>query len=243
MKAINLHVEAVVLSFKELGKGNFWLYLVPSLAIGLCFWIFSEMVSGFFGFLDYASDVPLVGSYLNSGVQATKGFFGFLGDFIYEFFILTILSPVYCLLSEAVDEKLTGQKFPFDFGRLVLDFFRMILIVIISTFLYFTLLGTWWMLSWILNLDILDKAVSMLISAFFFGFSFYDFSLERYKIGTWKSWGFSFENISYMVLTGLIFVLLFEIPFVGVMMAPFLSTIICTIVFLKMHQKIPTANG
>ena len=238
MKAINAHIEAFSICFRELGKGRFWLYLIPSVIIGIVFFLLFEMVSGIFSFLDYASDVPVLGSF----VQGTQGFFSYIGDFIYQFVILTLLSPVYCLLSESVDEKLTGQKFPFDLGRLILDFFRMILIVLLSTVLYFVALGLWWIISSILNLDLLDGAMNSIISAFFFGFSFYDYSLERYQIGTGKSWGFAFRNLLHMILTGLIFTLSFKVPLIGVIIAPFFATIISTIVFLKMHDKILSAH-
>lgn len=240
MRAIHDHLFALTKTFEDLAKGNYWLYLIPSLIIGLVFWLITSAVSGFFGFLNHANEVPLLGEYLSSGVQATKGFFAYIGDFIYQFFILTILSPVYCLLSEAVDERMTGKKFPFDLGRLIVDFFRMLLIVLISTVMYVTFLGAWWMLSWILGLGFLDQIMSLLIAAFFFGFSFYDYSLERYKIGVGKSIVYSFDKFLYMMLTGILFTLFFQIPFVGVILTPFLTTIVSTIVYLKTEQKLST---
>ncbi|MCE3296591.1 MAG: hypothetical protein K0R65_2305 [Crocinitomicaceae bacterium] len=238
MKAINDHIYAINVTFRELGKGKFWLYLIPSLAVGLLFFIFAEFVSGMFSFVDKAAEVPLVGSYLNTGVEASKGFFSYIGDFFYQFVILTILSPVYCLLSEKVDNELSGANFSGGIVRILTDLLRMIFIVIISTLLYFTVMGAWWIISWFIGIELLDEIMSLLIGAFFLGFSFYDYSLERYQIGTWKSWMFSFENMGHMLLTGLIFNLLFHIPLIGVIISPFLATIISTAVFLKMHNKI-----
>lgn len=240
MKALNDHIYAINVTLRELGKGKFWLYLIPSLAVGLLFFITSEFISGMFGFLNKAGDVPVFGSV----VEAGKGFFSYVGDFIYQFVILTILSPVYCLLSEKVDNELSGAGFNGGITRILTDFIRMIFIVVISTFLYFTVMGAWWIISWFIGIDLLDQIMNLLIGAFFLGFSFYDYSLERYQIGTWKSWMFSFENMSYMFITGLIFNLLFYIPLLGVIVSPFLATIISTAVFLKMHKKIsPDPNS
>lgn len=239
MKALNDHIYAINVTFRELGKGKFWLYLIPSVAVGILFFMTSGFISGIFGFLNKAADVPLVGSYLNTGVEAGKGFFSYVGDFIYQFVILTILSPVYCLLSEKVDNELSGANFNGGIVRILTDFIRMIFIVVISTALYFTFMGAWWIISWFIGIDVLDQVMNLLIGAFFLGFSFYDYSLERYQIGTWKSWMFSFEHIGYMLITGLIFNLLFHVPVLGVLVSPFLATIISTAVFLKMHHKIP----
>ncbi len=238
MKAINDHIYAINVTFRELAKGKFWLYLIPSVAVGLIFFVTSEFVSGMFGFLNKAASVPLVGSYLETGVEAGKGFFSYIGDFIYQFIILTLLSPVYCLLSEKVDNELSGASFNGGFIRIMTDFVRMIFIVIISTALYFTCMAAWWVLSWIIGVAWLDQVMNLLIGAFFLGFSFYDYSLERYQVSTWKSWMFSFEKMGYMLLTGLIFNLLFQVPVLGVIVSPFLATIISTAVFLKMHNKI-----
>lgn len=239
MKAIQDHIYAIGVTFSELAKGKYWLYLLPSLAVGLLFFITSEFISGAFSFADHAAKVPLVGSYLESGVSASKGFLSYIGDFFFQFVILTILSPVYCLLSEKVDNELTGAAFRGGITRILTDFVRMLFILIISMALYFTFMGAWWMISWIVGIEWLDQLVSLLIGAFFLGFSFYDYSLERYQVGTFKSWMFSFENISYMVLTGVIFNLVFYIPVAGVILSPFLATIMSTAVFLKMYQKIP----
>ena len=242
MRAINDHIFSINLAFQELMKGKFWLYLLPSLFISLFFWLVSGVLGSIFGFLNHADSVPLIGSYLDTGIQSGKSFFSYLGDLFYEFVILTILSPVYCLLSEKVDNTVSGAKFNGGIIRILTDLLRAIFIVFISMILYFLLMATWWIFSWVIGFHILDEIIYFVIAAFFLGFSFYDYSLERYQIGTVKSWGFGFNNILYMVLTGSIFHLMFQVPFVGILFAPFFSSIISTIVYLKMHHKISKEN-
>ena len=96
----------------------------------------------------------------------------------------------------------------------------------------------YWNISWILNLGFLDTIAYILISGFYFGFSFYDYSLERHKQGVFTSLGFAFKNMGTVTLTGLCFLLLFYFPYIGVIVAPVIATMIATVVYLKKNQLI-----
>jgi CysZ protein len=243
MKAINDHIYATKLCFDLLMKGKYWLYLLPSFIISLIFVSIYTLFSSIFSFLDYANDVPLVGSYLGTGVSAITSVFAYAGELFYQFFILTILSPVYCLLSEKVDNNVAGSKFDGGIVRIMTDLIRAVFIVIVALFLNLIFICLWWLFAWFTGFHLLDEIMYFLIGAFFIGFSFYDFSLERYEIGTFGSWGFGFKNMSYMFITGGLFSLFFKVPYFGVLLSPFLLTIISTIVFLKMHNKIPSISN
>lgn len=243
MKAINDHIFAAKLSFDLLMKGKYWLYLIPSLLISLFFMFLYGFIGAIFSFLDYAYDVPFVGSYLGEGVTSVITFSSSIGDFIYQFFILTVLSPVYCLLSEKVDNNVAGSKFDGGIVRILTDIVRAIFIVIIAIILNVFFMIVWWLFAWFTGFHLLDEIIYFLINAFFIGFSFYDFSLERYEIGTFGSWGFGFKNMSYMAITGGLFSLFFKVPYFGVILSPFFLTIISTVVFLKMHNKIPSLSN
>jgi CysZ protein len=243
MKAINDHIYAIKLSFDELMKGKYWLYLIPSILISLFFMFLYGFIAAIFSFLDYANDVPLVGTYLGAGVSSVTAVSSSIGDFIYQFFILTVLSPVYCLLSEKVDNSIAGSKFDGGIVRIMTDLIRAIFVVIVALILNLFFMIIWWFFAWFTGFHSLDEIVYFLINAFFIGFSFYDYSLERYEIGTFGSWGFGFKNISYMVITGGLFSLFFKVPYFGVILSPFFLTIVSTIVFLKMHNKIPSISN
>jgi CysZ protein len=86
-----------------------------------------------------------------------------------------------------------------------------------------------------IGLEVVNPVVYFIISSFFMGFAFYDFSLERYGVGTFSSWGVAFSNKLHMVLTGGLFTLLFMIPFAGVILAPILVTMISTAAYIKMR--------
>lgn len=238
MKAFKDHIFAVQLSIEQLAKGKIWLYALPSLIVALLFY-------GIFNFFNNLSDdastldsIPLVGGYITSGVQQTIGFASWITDLFYKFFILTLLSPVNCLLSEKIDNEVTGAKFNGGFIRIMNDLLRAIFLLFFTFLLNVLVMSVWWFISWIFGIHLLDGIVYFLISSFFIGFSFYDFSLERYDIGFFGTVGFGFEKMAYMLLTGGLFSLIYMIPHLGLILAPFLLTIVSTIVYLKMNNKI-----
>lgn len=236
MKSIQLHIQAIQTVFNEIKEGRFLKYFIPGLIVALLFGSFFTIFNRTEGLFSFIEKIPLIGGFLSSGVSKTFGMFYFLIMQVYIFFVLTVLSPFNALLSEALDGKLTSKDYPFDFAQVISDFFRMILLVLISLILEFFFMGAYWLLSWILGLGFLDFIVYSLISAFFFGLSFYDYSLERYKVGVFSSFGFAFSNFWLVSLTGLVFLILFSIPYIGIPTAPVLATMIATVVYLN-HRK------
>lgn len=238
MNALEDHIYGFKIAFEKIFQGNYWGYLIPSFIISIMFIIVAGFVSLFFNFFNGVNGIPFVGDYLDVGISSTKSFFSYVGDVFYQFFILTALSPVYCLLSEKVDNDLTGEKFDGGLVRIMTDLIRTIFIVIVSIILYLISVGIWAFIAAITDFHVLDEIIYFCIGAFYIGFSFYDYSLERYGVPTFGSWSFGFNKIPYMFLTGCAFSLIFKVPYLGVIFAPFLVTIVSTVVFLKIHDKI-----
>lgn len=239
MNALKDHVFAAKLAIGELSKGKVWLYIVPSVAVAFIFlgiFLFFHQVSEG---AEAARSIPLVGGYITSAVQKTVDFFVWIENQVYMFSILTLLSPVNCMLSERIDNEVTGARFDGGIMRILTDLGRALLILLFTLILNFTVMAVWAFLAWITGFHALDGIVYFLISAFFVGFSFYDFNLERYGIGFFGTIAFGFEKMGYMLLTGAAFSLIFMLPAVGVLLAPFLVTILSTIVYVKMNHKIP----
>lgn len=235
---INYHIAAIKLIFEELKAGNFLLFFIPGVVASIFFLSIYSLTSSAASLFDFLEHIPLIGGYLSGGVNKTFGLLMFLLLQIYIFFVLTVLSPFNTVLSEKLDAKLTGKEYVFDFGQVMLDLLRMIFVVFLAIFLeYFTML-VYWIISWILHLGFLDTIAYILISGFYFGFSFYDYSLERHKQGVFTSLGFAFKNMGTVTLTGLCFLLLFYFPYIGVIVAPVIATMIATVVYLKKNQLI-----
>lgn len=237
MKAIQHHLYGIKVSFETLSKGRLLLFFIPGLIIGI--WYFSSFLflQNLHAGAEAVDRVPLIGGYVASGVHGVLNFGETILFEIFKFFVLTLLSPFNCILSERFDTQLTGEQFEGGLIRIINDFLRMILIVLIALFMEFAIMGCWATLSWVFGFGIVNPIVYFLISSFFMGFAFYDYSLERHGIGTFRSLGFAFSKMGYMILTGGIFTLIFMIPVVGVILAPVLVTMISTAVYLKLKEK------
>lgn len=234
MNAVSDHLYAIKITFDKLSQGKFWLYLIPGLVIFLIYYGFRSLFSGLTEQTESISTLPLIGSYLATGVEASLNFMDFVFYELYKFVLLTLLSPVNCLLSEKVDNELTGAKFSGGIIRILSDLIRAVFIVLVAMVLNLLFMFVWWLFAKITGFHILDEIAYFLIGSFFIGFSFYDFSLERYDVGTFGSWGFGFGKMTYMFSTGALFSAIYLIPGIGVLAAPFLLTIISTAVYVKM---------
>jgi CysZ protein len=235
------HIEAIKTTWNELSKGNFLVYFIPGVIITFLFISVNLITNTLFG----GNEITESANWFSSIFSKVGSIIDFMLTQLYIFIILTLLSPFNTILSEKLDTKITGQKFSFSFLRLINDFLRMILIVIISLIIQFVCIGIWWIIAWILNIDntFLYDCIAFLISAFFFGFSFYDHSLERYEINVFGSIGFAFSNVFLIIVTGSLFKLFYYFPYfwnvsyIGIMIAPVVTTMISTVVYLRLINK------
>jgi CysZ protein len=229
---INKHIEAIKETFQALFKGKFLYYFIPGAIIGLIYLVYHLQSQKLHAMANATEEVPLVGTALSWTANTVFDLFDTLVFELRKFIVLVLLSPINCLLSEKFETHLTGKTYSFSLLRFVNDLLRMLLIVITALVMEFGFLAIWFILSFILP-DFIGETLFFLISAFFVGFSFYDYSLERHGISTITSWGYGFKKMGSILLTGSIFTLLIELPIVGLIIAPVLITMISTSVFLK----------
>jgi CysZ protein len=242
MKEIKFHTDALLEILGYFSQGKFLKFFIPGLVVALIFWqafIAAEFISDSFSFLQ---SIPLIGDILYSLVSGTVGVIHFILQQVFIFFILTLLSPFNTVLSERIDTEITGKPFPFDMTRIPGDILRMIAVVSIALILEFIVSGIWWMVTGLIGFHMLDGIIYFVIASFFYGFSFYDYSLERYKIGIGGSMNYAFSNCLNMFLSGALFLLLYNIPLIGVIIAPVLTTMVSTIVYLK-NKSHSTTNS
>jgi CysZ protein len=221
---------------KALLKGKFLLFFIPGLIVGLIYLYFQYQAQKALAIVHIADGVPLVGTAISWVADSVFSIFDVIFSEFYKFVILVILSPVNCILSEKFDSYLTGKEYKFDFIRLLNDFLRMILIVISALFMEYIFLAIWWVFSWFLP-DFIGETIFFLIASFFVGFSFYDYSMERYGLSFFKSWGLGFSKLGYMLITGGIFTLLIKIPVIGIIVAPVLISMLSTAVYILLNSK------
>jgi CysZ protein len=241
MKAISRHLYAFSKLIELFIKGEFLLYFIPYALVGLIFMYFTRSIEP-----EVTSKVTEVSEGFFAGIWTwisgkSAAFFDFFLEQVKVFFLLTLLSPITCILSEKLDNRLTDQKFNGGFGRIVTDVFRAIGILIVTLFAQLGVMLVWFIISklliWVPGISLVNSVMYFAISAFFFGISFYDFSLERYQFSVSRSWKYGMKYKFHMVLTGSVFSAIMLIPFVGIVIAPVILTMISTIVFLKMNEQ------
>lgn len=237
MLAILDHLYALKRTFQLLLNGKFLLYFIPGIVIAILYLWYLNTVSTVNDTLGVVSYIPWVGSYLEEGKNILFGWVEGISLFVYQFLIITALSPFHTLLSEKIDTNETGNKFDFGWEKVVNDIVRTLGVVILGGLLYLGVKLIWMLLAWIVGISFLNPVVSAIIIGFFTGFNSYDYCLERYDISVYKSWKYAWKHPLHMIITGGIFSSLLFIPYIGVVIAPVFLTIVGTICFLRIRGR------
>jgi CysZ protein len=231
------HLKAFQWTLMQLSKGKYLLYFIPGLLIGLLYW----QVDTYFAELtiqEISDDAAWYSRWYDKSINAGISFSQTLLSQAFIFIVLTVLSPLNTFLSERVEEDLNGRSFGFDLTRFIMEILRMVGVVILALSLEFLFMGIWGILSWVFGLDFFDSIMYFILASFFYGFSFYDYSLERHSIGIGSSLKFAKNNWLNTLMTGAIFTVMIAIPIFGIPIASVLVTIISTHVFLKMNDAL-----
>ncbi len=147
--------------------------------------------------------------------------FAYFGGYI----IIILLSPVFSHLSEKTEQLQTGRKYPFNFRRLLHDIIRGTLIALrnIAIEIFFTVVL--FFCSFIPFVGWISPIVLFFISAYFYGFSFMDYAIERKQLNLSQSIHFIKNNKGVVIANGFVFSLTLLIPFVGIFLSSFMAII------------------
>lgn len=239
MKAINYHIRGVITSATALLKGKYWIYFLPGLILTGLFWYFRSRTMELDESIDLSSSYSWLG-WVDSGVSTLFSVFDFILEQVYAFAVLTLLSPFFTALGEKLDKDLTGKVTEGGVLRFINDMIRMIYIVIISVFLELLFIVAYWLISKMFNFpEAVNTVMYYCIAAFFFGFAFYDFALERYEKNVLSSLGFAFSAPLGMIILGVIFKLIYAIPIIGIPIAPVIVVMISTVAYAYYIKRLP----
>nr|WP_321411010.1 EI24 domain-containing protein [uncultured Carboxylicivirga sp.] len=147
--------------------------------------------------------------------------YAYIGGYI----ILIALSPVFAFLSERTEKILTGSEVPFNTNQFLKDIWRGIVLALrnLAVEMLFTLLL--FIISFIPVVGWFSAIVLFFISAYFYGFSFMDYTFERRKFNVQSSVRYMRSNKGLAIGNGLIFALVLLIPLIGVTLAGFFSIV------------------
>lgn len=236
MNVFKNHFDAIVKAFTLLKEKRFSVFFIPGLIIALFFYVYINLIGAIQGLVGYLSYTPWIGNYMEIGVDSVFTWINGISIYIYQFIIITLLSPFHTVLSQRVETEINSEKFSSTLSQFINDILRTIGVIVLGGIIYLSLYLIWSMFAWSFGLSFLSPFVSLILVAFFTGFNSYDYALERHKVSVKESWKYAFKHPLSMIITGLIFTLLLYIPIIGVVIAPVLLTMVGTINYLTIAQ-------
>ena len=156
---------------------------------------------------------------------------------IYKALLLIVLSPFLNYISERTERTIVNQKFDFSFN----DNMRFIWRGIVISCKSFSkeMLGTiiLLLLGLMPFLSITVPFFIFLLQAYYIGFSFMDYTLERHNYSSKESLIFLKKNWTFSAFSGAIFTMVFLIPVIGIFIAPLVSCVAVTLGTIKIINK------
>jgi CysZ protein len=235
MKTFQHHLKAIKTIFALLSKGKFLIYFIPGILLTLFFFYLNSLLAKF-GKADVTTTPTQAPVIIVDALE-------YINHQFYTFFILIILSPVNSILSKKLDTHLTDYVHTTSFSETLNNVLRMIFVFAITIFFEFVILGVWWLFSLVTSLQVVNPFIYVIVAAFFYGFSFYDYNLERYHRSTKGSLKYATHHILSMLIAGGTFMILKFVPYIGFIIAPILITMLTTIVYLYSIKKLPKRSN
>lgn len=252
-RGFSSHVDAVSFIFKH----GLWLYFLYPLLIEVLLYLVG--FGSFFAFQHLLSEqiVDWIGmtpdadsgfwmsmlSMLVSGVLSIglSILFFFIFNAIYKYIVLIILSPVLALLSERVEEIVSGNTFPFVFGHFLKDVLRGILISLRNMFLELLIVLGCTIIGWIPLIGWLFSALASpflyALASYFLGFSMMDYTCERRRLSISQGVALIRKHKGIAIGNGIVFNILLMVPFIGISIGPVLSSVAATLATLEVLSQ------
>lgn len=251
-RGVSSHITAI----KFVAKHRMWGYFIIPLALSIALVMLGFLSIWSFGndireqFMEYVS--PYIAQDEDAGIILTilAWIVGTILGFVFKiilsllvmkvlrYAILIIISPILALASERVDEIMTGNKYPFEFGQFIKDVFRGIAVSLRNMLFEMLIFLGVLLVSWIPVINMVGAGFLMLIGWYFLGFNMMDYTHERRRMSIAQGKHFTRKHKGLAMGNGMVYTILLYIPFLGFTIAPVLSCIAATIATLeKLEEK------
>ncbi|MEX2380473.1 MAG: EI24 domain-containing protein [Vicingaceae bacterium] len=167
--------------------------------------------------------------------------FAFIGGYI----ILILMSPILAYLSEKTEKIILGTDVPFSWIQLIKDMWRGILLAIRNFLIEVGAMILLFFLSFVPLIGLISTPLLFLISSYFYGFSFLDYTCERRRLKVKDSIHFVRKNRGLAIANGALFAFALLIPIIGVSLSGFLaiiSTVAATLAVLRKEELLSIKN-
>jgi len=145
--------------------------------------------------------------------------FRFVGGTI----VLVLMSPVLAHLSERTERIITGREYPFTMDQLMRDAVRGVVIATRNFGFELIFIVLFFLIGFIPIIGIISPFALFIVMAFFYGFSFMDYTNERQRMSMGESSRFIKKHKGVAIGNGSIYALILLIPFCGTYLAGFAS--------------------
>lgn len=245
-RAIQNYFRAIPFIFNN-GLAKYFLYALAATlvviiggAVGVSFaadWLNLQLAD----FLDHYSWLPDWAAWVQEAIYwllwlSLRIALYFAMAFIGGSVILLLMSPVLTMLSEEVAVKLGQQKAAFSITQFTRDLTRAAGLAIKNGAIQLALTIACFFLGFIPVVGIAAPFLLFAINAYFFGFNFMDYSLERKKLSASESGKFIWKNKGKAIGLGAPFTLWLLIPFFGSLTSGFVAVIATVAATLEMEK-------
>lgn len=170
--------------------------------------------------------------------------FFFIAGTLTKYVLLIFLSPVFSLLSEAVEKKLTHKTYSFSMVQLLKDIFRGIILSLRNMILEYLFMFLCFILTLLFPpLAIVTTPILFLVSWYFFGFTLFDYNFERHRLSIRDSIRIARKNMGLLCGIGMFYAFFISLPFfpgtfIGLALGPAVATTAATIAFLEIRNHL-----
>lgn len=158
--------------------------------------------------------------------------FAYLGGYI----VLIIMAPLLSYISEKTEQILTGNDYGFNFGYLIKDTLRGIIMAIKNMIIEIGFLILAFILGFIPIIGWFAAIALFFISAYFYGFSFIDYNNERQRLTVKESTAMVKKYKGIAISNGGVFAVSLLIPFCGSYLALFVAILSVVAATLAMTE-------
>ncbi|WP_294142430.1 EI24 domain-containing protein [uncultured Sanguibacteroides sp.] len=158
------------------------------------------------------------------------------------YIVMVVMSPVYSWLSERVEARLSRVNYPFDLKQLLWEIGRGV-VVAVRCMLFQTLLMIFLFFgSFLPVVGLITPVLTFIVSAYFYGFAFMDYAIERKRFKVKESMRYMKRNAGVVIGIGTIFALSLAIPFLRVIACSIVSLFSVVAGTVVVEEYINTEN-
>jgi CysZ protein len=150
-----------------------------------------------------------------------------------RYIVLILCSPMMALLSEKVEEIVTGKTYPFKLGQFLYDVWRGIRVNLRNLLLETGITLLLMIIGWIPVVGYITVPFLWVTGWYFLGFNMMDYTYERRRMKIHEGALFTRRRKGIAIGNGMFFSFLLLLPFAGLIIAPVVSSVAGTLATLQ----------